>query len=75
MKNFCTIIGTLILAVLAACSEEVAPSDDNFVVEAFITADANVDNVKVKMTSPISSDTITSFPIENAQVVLSRGID
>jgi len=77
MKNFYTIIGTgfIISALFTACSEEIAPPSDNFVVEAFITADDLVDNVKVKMTSPIGSDTIISSPIENAQVTLSRGAD
>lgn len=62
----------LALALTLACSEEVEPPTDNFVVEAFITANSPVNNVKIKMTSPIGSDTITTQPIENAEVILSK---
>lgn len=60
----------VLMTLILSCSEEVAPPTDNFVVEGFLTANMAIDNIKVKQTSPIGSDTITTAPIENANVVL-----
>lgn len=74
VENKVSVFLLLVVCCLAiSCSEEVAPPTDNFVVEAFITANNKVDNIKIKKTSPIGSDTITTQPIENAIVSLSKG--
>lgn len=65
-----TLLLTLLVLIMA-CSETVSPTDDNFVVEGFITANAPVDNIKVKMTSPIDARNVTNAPITNARVMLS----
>ena len=73
MKNIKILIALSILCM--ACSETVAPSNDNFVVEGFITANEPVNNIKVKMTSPVEAQDVTNAPISSAQVTLSKGND
>lgn len=55
-----------------ACSEETPPPTDNFVVEAFITANAPVNDIKIKGTSPILSPEVTNAPLANAIINLSK---
>ena len=61
----------LFILLVTNCSETVPPTNDNFVVEGFVTADFAVDNIKVKMTSPVNATDISNAPIANATVVLS----
>lgn len=55
-----------------SCDDDTAPRSPNFVIEAFITANQTVDNIKVKGTSPIDSIKVTSEPIPNAVVTISN---
>lgn len=67
MKN----IGLFIIIIFSSCSDNIAPTAPNFVIEAFIAADDAVNNIKIKGTSPIDSAVITSEPISNAEVFMS----
>ena len=70
MKNINKLV--LLFILITACSETVPPSNDNFVVEGFLTANASVNNIKVKMTSPVDAQGVTNEAITNAQVMLTK---
>ena len=56
---------------MSGCGDDIAPRAPNFVVEAFITANQPINNIKIKGTSPIDSAEVTSEPITNAMVTIS----
>ncbi len=61
----------LLPCMLFSCLEETTRTP-NFVVEGFIVAGEPVDDIKIKQISPLLSEDVTSDPITNAQVVISR---
>ena len=62
----------LSLPALLACEELEIPPSNNFVVEAYITADETVQDITIKETAPLIADSIITVPIDRAQVSLSR---
>ena len=72
MRNILSFI-LLIILVLASCEELETPSFNEFVIEAFITADHRIDDIRIKKTSSLEDEEILDIPIENANVSLSNG--
>ena len=70
MKGSTIII--ILFIILNGCSDDPTPSA-NFVVEAFITANEPINNIKIKGTSPIDSINVTDEPIPTAIVGISDG--
>ncbi len=62
------ILYTIILLIfLSSCEELETPNLNQFVIEGFITADFNIDDIKVKETVSLN-DEITDVPISDAMV-------
>lgn len=70
MKN--TIYLSLLALVMLSCEELERPNTSQFVVEGFLTADFEVNDIKVKRTLTLNDD-IEDFPISDAQVIVSSG--
>lgn len=64
----------LISGILWSCGELETPSFNQYVVEAFITADESVNDIKIKETSALDDDSLLNVaPIDNATVSISIG--
>ncbi len=68
MKKLKTIV--LLVWALTGCEELDRPNVNQFVVEAFITADETVHNIKVKQTASLNDTEVLDVPITDANVRL-----
>lgn len=65
---------SLISCILWSCGELETPSFNQYVVEAFITADETVYDIKIKETAGLDEDSLLNVaPIDNATVSISIG--
>ena len=63
----------VLIALFIACDELEIPNKRQFVVEAFITADHPVSDIKIKEVSPLDAEVIEDIPIADAEVRLLTG--
>jgi hypothetical protein len=79
MKNSILIIIALALmgGAFISCEDENLNdlAFNQFVVEAFLFADEPVDDIRLKTVFPLTDEVDTSEPINNAEVILSRGAE
>ena len=62
-----------LMLTLLACDELEQPPTNKFVVEAFITADQAISDIKIKESSDLIADTLLDVPISDATVRLISG--
>lgn len=74
-SKYSLLILTCIVLGFASCEDENLNNiaENQFVVEAFLFAGEPVDDVKIKTTFPLTEAEDISTPINNAQVILTKG--
>ena len=63
------------LAGIAACDELEQPTSNPFVVEAFLTADQQVNDIKIKAAGDLNDEEIPDLPIDDATIRLMSETD
>ncbi len=71
MKSILNRLFLLITFGFIACEELEVPEFNQYVVEAFITADENIYDIKIKETTSINQEEIMDIPFPDATVTIS----
>ncbi len=60
------------IVALFSCNEFVQPETNQFVVEGFLTADEPLNNIKIKESVSINTDSVIDLPIADATIIISN---